>query len=291
MAEKVIEITGFVQLHSEYLFSVYLEADWTYRLWVIVSGVDQTVEIGKVYNGTGEERFSKLIVHKLNAQPEYQWQESEYNIRWYATYNEQSPESGIPVPSAILISTTVSDKIYFVVEFKDWLPNSDVDIYLVHYGERKHITTITVDSNGYAKETIVVDHDIPIGDVLYAEGYDKAGNLIQVKIFEANETLVTTSWVDQALQWFNALYHYAGLIFTTVVAVIPYAGVFYGLALIGAFMQCLKELSISPLYDFFYKQYSALIGLANLTIKIAEKVYQGIKAVFEAIFMAIVSRI
>ena len=96
-----------------------------------------------------------------------------------------------------------------------------------------------------------------------------------------NETLVPPGWLDIIYTYLTAIISAIQFVYAVVSGVIPYIGVFYFLALLGAFFSCIKEVSLSPLYDFFYKQYTALISFVNLAIKIAEKIYQAGKTIVE----------
>ncbi|WFO75580.1 hypothetical protein J4526_01450 [Desulfurococcaceae archaeon MEX13E-LK6-19] len=187
-----------------------------------------------------------------------------------------------PSPEAILLShtETINDDGVIVrleLELKNWKPSSEVEIHLEEswYSD---MAIVTVDENGSWNGTIIFRVKmIEEGTKIYVRGYDQNGVYHRIEIIVYNETLVPPTWLDLVRQYVQAIISYASLIFTVVVAVIPYAGSLWVLALLSSIIACIKEWSIKPLFDFFYKNYTALISLANLLLKVAEKLYQGAK--------------
>ena len=238
--------------------------------------------------GFNSDLFYYIGAYRSNTYPgdSYVYYDNWYLLDKDIAYSIQ-PSGGYEYPSVSILSVSVlSDHVEIKVELNNWKPYSNVTLYpvLIYSTIDKALddpTIVQVDDNGYA--IAVVKTTLSYSDaVIKAIGYDADGNSIVVySSQQIGVDFKPGSPLDQIFAWFNALYVYAGLIFATVQAVIPYAGVFYMLALVGSIFTCIKEMSITPLFDFFYKQYTALMSLASLSLKIAEKIYEGSKTIID----------
>ncbi len=293
--DTTITFSDGVEFHTEQLFSVYLTKG-TYRLWIKPHFSDGSLMLLGYDSST--DPSSSYYNH-----PQYGWIQLR-DLAWYALYsNDNGGSSSNPVqtpsPRAVYDPSSIwSDDKYVYVKITIWNWKNGTTITIARYDE---ILDTYTDTQEFAveyvgKQTIIakfkrINGGEFGGDYIYISGYDLNGNSYSMRLEPFNITVTPKSWLDQVKEWFEELYSYAGLAFVTVKSIIPYAGIFYFLALIGSFIQCLKETSIQPLFDFFYKQYSMLLGLANLAIKIAEKVYQGFKIIAQAIITIIASLI
>ncbi|MCD6196615.1 MAG: hypothetical protein J7J82_07520 [Staphylothermus sp.] len=290
-----ITFSDGVEFHTEELFSVYL-AKGTYKLWIKPSFEDGSLMLW------GYDASTDPSVSYYN-HPQYGWTQLE-DLAWYALYSTSGGGGSggaptTPCPRAVYDPESIwSDDKYVYVKITIWNWKNGTTITVYRYDEILDTYTdkqeFTVEYVG--KQTIIakfsrINGGEESGDYIYISGYDLNGNFYSTRLEPFNVTVTPKGWLDIVMEWFQALYSYAGLAFATVKAIIPYAGVFYFLALLGSFIQCIKDVSIQPLFDFFYKQYSMLMGLASLTIKIAEKVYNGIKMIAQAIITAIASLI
>lgn len=285
IAQKYVSLEGQdIEFHTDYLFTVNLAAG-TYRLWIRLVR-------------TSEASFSgtlKLLGYPVDkdASTTYYydplmktWVTFDYDIGWYAYYySEGGGEYKKPV--FIINSIQFTDKVYLSIELGNFKPNSAITIGYVDTSRgtaqapyREYVTTVNVDSYGNWSGVISVG-SVKAGDYLIAIGYDQYDNYVEIMSQIFNETLVPPGWLDIVYTYLTAIVSAIRFVYAVVSGVIPYIGVFYFLALLGAFFTCIKEVSLSPLYDFFYKQYTALISFVNLAIKIAEKIYQAGKTIVE----------
>ncbi len=290
--DTTITFSDGVEFHTEQLFSVYLTKG-TYRLW-----------IKPHFNGS-----LMLLSYDPSTDPSNSYYNHPQNgwiqlrdLAWYALYDNSAGSgstgtTSIPEPRAVYNPNDIwSDSNYVYVKITIWNWKNGTTITIYRYDEILDTYTdkqqFIVQNTG--KQTIIakfkrINGGEYSGDYIYIQGYDLNGNYYSMRLERFNVTVAPKGWLDELKEWFQALYSYAGLAFATVKAIVPYAGIFYMLALTGVLFQCIKELSITPLFDFFYKQYTMLVSLANFAIKIAQIIYNGFKALAQAIISIITS--
>jgi len=267
--DVAIAVDGHVTFHTEYLFDAHLTAGQTYRLWIKMDNLIGTLMLW-AYD---KDKDPSVTMYN---HPQYGWFEIA-DIAWYAEYSSTSTPNNIP-QARILDVWADGNGVHVRIKIWNWKNGTEIAV-----GRYDHINNIVMSiqtfyvSSTPTQEIIATFDRINEGDKIYISGYDLNGNYYSAYISRINATYVKPSWLDIVKQWFDALIAYSGLAFATVQAIIPYAGAFYFLTLLGSFFQCLRTLSLTPLFDFFYKQYSTLVSLASLAIKIAEKMYEGLK--------------
>ncbi len=276
-----------VEFHTEELFTLYLTAG-TYRLWIKPSFEDGSLQL--LSYDSGSDPSVSWYNH-----PQYGWIQLR-DLAWYALYSSESGSTPTTPQPGAYYSDIWNDADYVYVKITIWNWKNGSTITVMRYDEILDTYTDTQEFTvqNISRQVLIarfkrVNGGPYSGDYIYIQGYDLNGNYYAMRLQRFNITMAPKGWLDEIKEWFNALYSYAGLAFATVSAIIPYAGVFYMLALAGSFFQCIKEMSISPLFEFFYKQYSMLVSLANFAIKIAEVVYKGFKALAQAIITIIAS--
>lgn len=217
---------------------------------------------------------------------DYTLKNLNYDIGWQAvcyTEDELVPEPRLVIKEVV----PYGDKALVSFELFDFKPNTPVDIIYAsavyvegeQTARRANITRVYTNNTGYYSGTIILNY-VEKGDWLEAWGYDRSGTYIIVRSTEF-EVTIKSSWLDVAFRIFNALFSYMHLAFSVVISLIPYASVFYMLSFIGVVIKCMNEVSILPLFDYFYRQYQILVNLSQLIIKIAEKLYEGTKTLIE----------
>lgn len=297
--DVTITFSDGVAFHTEQLFTVYLTKG-TYKLWIKPSFEDGSLMLLSYDSST--DPSTSYYKHPQNG-----WIQLR-DLAWYALYSSSSSSSPgsssssstqVPSPKAVYDPNDIwSDNEYVYVKITIWNWKNGTTITIARYDQILGTYTdqqeFKVENTG--KQTIIakfkrINGGQYGGDYILVTGYDLNGNYYSTRLEPFNVTVTPKGWLEEIKEWFKALYSYAGLAFVTVKAIVPYAGIFYLLALVGAMFQCMKELSIQPLFDFFYKQYSMLVGLANIAIKIAEKVYSGLKMIAQAIISLISSLI
>jgi len=284
--DVTIPVTEQVTFHTEKLFSVVLQGNTTYRLWIDMEYLECTLMLWAY-----DKNSDPSVVYYNH--PQYGWVEFA-DLAWYAVYTttEYPPTQPIQEPIASLKDRYVDkDGIHLVIELMNWKPNSTVSIYIqrLGYSTYDEIAEAVVDNYGYGLKEIVLDY-INEGDKLLATGYDQNGNYYSTYIIKFNESLIppaSPGWWDTVLGWFNTLYTYAGLIYSAVLSALPYAAAFWCLGLAGAVIKSVEECSLAPLFDYLYKNYQLLTSLASLAIKVAEKAYQATNTIIN-IFSKIV---
>ncbi|MEM1832597.1 MAG: hypothetical protein QXJ97_13835, partial [Desulfurococcaceae archaeon] len=198
------------------------------------------------------------------------WVDLSRDIAFYAV----SDENNTYTPPSFTYSVFIDEKVCFRIEAFNFKPNSDLTVRF------SSDVVVRTDQNGRFSGVVCFNTAHP-GDYLLIAGYDTLGNLVVLRTSELNITFASPSWLDTVASIFNALVSYVHLAFSVVVSLIPYAGVFYMLAFLGVVFKCMQQMSILPLFDFFYRQYVILVNLAQLMIKIAEKVYEASRTLID----------
>ena len=86
---------------------------------------------------------------------------------------------------------------------------------------------------------------------------------------------VTKRWWDILWEGFSTLFAMMSamkFVIDIVGAMLPYAGAMWTLWMFSAFMKALKELSIEPIVDFFYKNYQIVRGIVSAVTQIVLKI-------------------
>lgn len=290
--ERIFIVHGDIEFSTVHLFDVYVQQG------------DYVLGIQLLPRGTAGFIGSMILLgYSHNTDPsvtEYyhifadSWIQGEYDVGFYAVCGSGGSDSP-PTPISrtpalrILSIKTAGNKVNVTIEVSGFRPNSDVHIYYADlWGaiqgaelvDRYKVATITVDSNGSYVGSIYLDA-VSEEDWLEAHGYDVNGNFVVVRGVRFNTTLKPGDWVSVAVQVFQALFSYLYLAYTIVINLIPYAGLLYLITLINVFFKCMNEMSLLPLFEYFYKQYQMLSVLAELMITIAEKVYHAGKTIID----------
>ena len=123
--------------------------------------------------------------------------------------------------------------------------------------------------NGYVDAIVVNVTNIKPGEVWYHyKHYDRPSEL-------AKYVRAKKRWWDILWEGLSILFEMlTGLRFVVdlVSAMLPYAGAVWTLWMFSAFMKALKELSIEPIVDFFYKNYQIVRGIVSAVTQIVLKI-------------------
>ncbi|MEM4004471.1 MAG: hypothetical protein QXM43_02415 [Desulfurococcaceae archaeon] len=283
LAERTFTIYGEEEFTTRQLFTVNVTKG-TYTLGIQLLPRDTDGFIGKlVLLGYGADADpSVTYYYHIFAEG---WVRGEYDIAWFAAcgYSSEPP----PQANAKFIVRDVmiaDNKVNVSFTLENFKPNSEVEIYYANlYGmtaggmqlvEYYFVTKVQVDESGNYSGYVLLDK-VSEEDWLEARGYDLYSNYVVVQSARFNVTLKLGDWLSVATQIFRALFSYMYLAFSVIMSLIPYAVVFYMLAFLGVVFKCMHQMSILPLFDFFYRQYVMLVNLAQLIIKIAEKIYEA----------------
>lgn len=273
--DVVITFSEGVYFHTEQLFTVVL-SEGTYKLWIKPEFNDGTLMLWGYDND--EDSSTTYYMH-----PDYGWIEI-VDIAWYAVYStEHSPSPGQP---RAVITDIWHEQENVYVEIVIWNWRNGTEVTVARYDEIDDVIrdTQTFIVQNVSEQTIIASfHEVKEGDYIVISGYDVNNNFYMLRLERFNKTIapMPKTLIDTILEWFNTIYSFSHLVFAVVVSVLPYAGTFYLLALLGAFFECLRRLSINPFFDFFYRQYSILVAIASLALKIAEKAYQATKTIVD----------
>ncbi|MEL9999960.1 MAG: hypothetical protein QXY82_01360 [Desulfurococcaceae archaeon] len=287
VAERTFTIYGMEYFATRQLFTVNVTPG-TYTLGIQLLPRDADSFIGRLeLLGYGADTDpSVTYYYHIFAEG---WVQGEYDIAWQAIcgYYSSQPQ---PPPSQAKAEFIVRDvriadnKVNVSFTLENFKPNSEVEIYYADlYGmtaggmqlvEYYFITKVQVNEDGNYSGYVLLDK-VSEEDWLEARGYDLYSNYVIVQSTRFNVTLKPGDWLSVAMQIFRALFSYMYLAFSVVVSLIPYAGLFYMLAFLGVVFKCMHQMSVLPLFDFFYRQYVILVNLAQLIIKIAEKIYEA----------------
>ncbi len=284
--DVVITFSDGVTFHTEELFTVYLTSG-TYRLWIKPSFEDGSLMLW------GYDASTDPSVSYYN-HPQYGWMQIE-DLAWFALYSTSGGASTIPMPKATYDPNSIwADDKYVYVKITIWNWKNGTTITIARYDE---ILDTYTDQQEYTVENISVQTIIAkfsringgevSGDYIYISGYDLNGNFYSTRLEPFNITVAPKGWIDQVREWFDALYSYASNIVQVVITILPWSGALWAVAFMGSIIKCVQETSLNPLFDFLYKNYQLLTGLASLTLKIVEKTVDVFKFLGDVIIKAI----
>ncbi|MEM4847007.1 MAG: hypothetical protein QW794_04535 [Thermosphaera sp.] len=289
LAERTFTIYGDEAFSTHQLFTVNLTPG-AYTLGIQLLPRDANHFIGRLI----------LLGYDANADPSVTyyyhvfaegWVQGEYDIAWFAACSDSSEPPSQANAKFIIRDVKIADnKVNVTFILENFRPNSEVEIYYADlYGmtaggmqlvEYYFVTKVQIGNDGKYSGYVLLDK-VSEEDWLEARGYDIYGNYVVVRSERFNVTLKPGDWLSIATQIFRALFSYMHLAFSVVVSLIPYAGVFYMLTFLGVVFKCIHQMSILPLFDFFYRQYVILVNIAQLMIKIAEKVYEASRTLID----------
>jgi len=180
-----------------------------------------------------------------------------------------------------------SDKI----DLKVYLNGTDVaDIfilvstgpeYMVVYNRYDYQSGTLLELN-YMKEFIVLAWRDGYVDAIIVDMGDPVPGEVRIHTTRHPDPMSLTQYVKVKKRWWDILWEGFAVLFEMmtsmkfvidiVVAMLPYVGAMWSVWLVSAISKALRDMSIEPLIDFFYKNYQIVRGIVSAVTQIVLKI-------------------